>query len=199
MAEDTLSLLKFSFGGDEGVAQSDIEKAGSFHELFNLVLNKLYHGDTAKALSRIVYMLDHVSGHRRYGVRSVNLLTSFGIDKPPRHREEEQPLLVQLYHCLAAVASRLNPDHEESIRNIMAKSLGISPKCKKMETIPTLFGYMIHEKRITVENQDEAVELLFNVRAKQTITYLKKYRQRNGLSLSSKLLNAGLFAHCIIL
>lgn len=198
-ADDTLSILKLSFGGDEKVVQNDVENAKSFHDLFNIVLNKLYQGNKENALSRMVYLLDQVSGHRKYGARSVRLLEKFKIPKPPPHNEEEQPQLVQLYHCLAKIASRLSLDHEESIRNVMAKNLGgIEPKSQQMKSICGLFSFMVHNKRITVDDQEELVELLFNVRAKSNLIFVKKYRERNKLPLYPKLINAGLFMNAAI-
>ena len=108
------------------------------------------------------------------------------------YKDEDEPQIVQLHHCLAAIASRLKPDHEESIRNILAGKFGIAPESSAMKSVPALFSFLIHRRTITVEDQDELVEVLFNVRAKKSLIYLRNYRVRNNLPLSPKLRKSGL-------
>ncbi len=191
VSDDTLKLLKFCFGGDDGIQQTDIEGAEYFFDLFIVVLDKLYQRDVKRALSRFVYILDFVSGHRKYGKRSTALLVQYGLKNPQMYKDEDEPL-VQLHHCLAAIASRLKPDHEESIRNILAGKFGIAPESSAMKSVPALFSFLIHRRTITVEDQDELVEVLFNVRAKKSLIYLRNYRVRNNLPLSPKLRKSGL-------
>lgn len=191
VSDDTLKLLKFCFGGDDGIPQTDIEDAGSFLDLFTRVLDKLYQRDVTRALSRFVYILDFVSGHRKYGKRGTALLVKLGIDKPQMYKDENEPKIVQLHHFLAAIASRLKPDHEESIRNIVAGNFGIAPESQAMKSIPALFSFLIHQRAITVEDQNELVEVLFNIRAKKSLIYLKNYCVRNNIPLSPKLKTSG--------
>ena len=148
VAEDTLELLKFCFEGDinQKIPRQSIENIKSFEDLFSLVKNQRYGGNTEKALSRMIFLLDTVNGHRKYGKRSTALLKKFEIDKPERYVEASEPKIVQLHHCLAAIAVRLTPDHEDSIRNCFAGRQGINPESNVAKTILSLFRFLLHDK-----------------------------------------------------
>lgn len=153
VAEDTLELLKFCFEGDinQGVPKQSIEDVKSFEDLFSLVKNHRYHGNTEKALSRIIFLLDTVNGHRKYGKRSTALLKKFHIEKPDKYKIASEPKLVQLHYYLAAIAVRLTPDHEESIRNCFARKLKVNPKIHALENFQSLFRHLLQEK-VRIDN-----------------------------------------------
>ena len=171
--------------------------------MFDLVRRYRYKGNIKEALSRIAFLLDYVGGHRRYGKRSTALLQDsvLGRDKPEKYREILEPKIVQLHHCLAAIASRLTLGHEERIQNLLAGKYEINPQSEVLKSLLSMFRYLIHQQVVTEDDQREIVEVLFNVGAKHLLHYLKNYRIRNHLSLDDypKLKNAGAYGKLVVL
>lgn len=175
-------MVKFSFSGE--IPKTKLEKADSFHSLFLLVRDDLYKGDEGKALSRIVYSLD-VVGHRRYGKKSVRDLEKFGIVQPEKYNPSTDSKEVQLYQCLAEIASRIKPTHADRLRRYYADIIldGINPDSPSTSSLLLLFARLMHERRITGDDQKDFVRALSLVGVEYCFKFLKEFRVRNKLLL----------------
>jgi len=182
--DDTLKLIKFCFGGDAGISQTEIESLESFPEVFQYVLDKRYKEDVDAALGRIAHILDEVCGHRKYGVRALEHLKDKGIERPSTYAEKREPKIVQLYQCIAKICSRFESSHEKAIRRVYAKSFSADIDSNITKNVLSLFHHLIRNHQITVEDQKDFVDKMCLIRAQNLLIHLKRYRQRNNLSFA---------------
>lgn len=145
---------------------------------------ELYDGDEEKTLSRLIFSLN-LCGHKSYGKRAVRLAeTEYKIETPPVFDLKKESLLVQLYQCLTEIACRLSDVRETRLKQYVADTVfnGINHRSRDVDSILSLFGLLIHEKKITEDDQMTLARAFAVIGAHECFKFLMKYRKNNDLS-----------------
>lgn len=180
IGKSSIPIMRLGFLRDEvRLSYHELEQAKQVSDIYNLLEEKF--GSHIRAVQRLIHALLGL-GHRRHGFECVRRYKEKVGQKPPpkyeiRHESEE----FGLCQCLVDICVKIEDDEANALRKYCGRYL-LETDGENIEDVATLLIKMVHDKKITAEDQQNFAIALHVVNAKVCIECLQKYRSKYGQS-----------------
>ena len=178
IGKSSIPILRLGFlKGNASLSYHELEQARQVSDIYNLLEERL--GSREKAIQRLIYALLGL-GHRRNGVLCVRRYREkVGQKPPPRYDIRNELEEFGLCQCLVEICVQIEDDVANALRKYCGRYL-LETSSENIADVATLFIEMVHNKKITAEDQQNLAIALHVVNAQDCIECIQKYRLKYG-------------------